>query len=117
MFAWYGVYPNLVSIIVCLILTFVVQVHNLMWNYLVLLLGMAWCFLLFLPLFCRPHLPIFRAVKKVFDLLSYNVKSLKIFSRIQQANIHVNYRKLIFLIKCDVNRKKKRMSFFKMLLT
>lgn len=57
MFSWYGVYPRLVSIIVCLILTFVMQVHNLMWNCSVLLLGMAWCFLLFLPLSCCPHLP------------------------------------------------------------
>lgn len=52
-------------------------------------------------------LPTFKAVKKVFDLLSFNVKGLEILSHTQQADIHVKYRKLIFLIKCDVNRKKR----------
>lgn len=58
----------------------------------------------------------FKAVKEVFDLLSFNVKGLEIFSHIQQANIHVKYSNLIFLIKCDINRKKcteLRMSFLK----
>lgn len=94
-------------------LIFVMQVHILMLqNCLVLLWGMAWCFLLFLSLSCSPLrtpslLLFFKAVKKVWDLLSFNVKGLKIFSHIQQVNIHVKYRKLIFLIKCDINRKKK----------
>lgn len=82
---------------------------------------MAWCFLFFPSSFLSSSsssLLFFKAVKKVFDLLSFNVKGLEIFNHIQQANIHVKYRKVIFLIKCDVNRKHRiKNELFKALLT